>query len=37
MNKKKKLKLKKFRLHPITAYLVLTVLTIILSGVFSLF
>lgn len=37
MNKKKKLKLKKFKLHPITAYLILIVLTFVFSGIFSLF
>lgn len=36
MNEKKKLKLKKFHLHPITAFILLTFLTIILSGILSL-
>ena len=36
MNKKKKLKLKKLKLHPISTYLILILLTIILSGVLSL-
>ena len=33
--KNKKLKLKKFYLHPVTTFIILTILTIILSGVFS--
>ena len=37
MIKKKKLKLKKFSFHPTTTYLLLILLTLILSGVFSLF
>lgn len=36
MNDHKKLKLKKFYLHPVTAFILLTLLTIFLSGVFSL-
>ena len=36
MNGKKKLKLKKFHLHPVTALILLTLLTIILSGILSL-
>ncbi len=36
MNGKKKLKLKKFHLHPVTAFILLTLLTIILSGILSL-
>ena len=35
MNKKKKLRLKKLRFHPITTYLVLIIATIILSGILS--
>lgn len=35
--KKKKLKLKKFSLHPITTYIILIILTFILSGIFSFF
>ncbi len=37
MNKKRKLKLKKFRLHPATTIILLIILTFILSGVLSLF
>lgn len=37
MNKKKKLKLKKFKLHPATTIILLIFLTFILSGVLSLF
>lgn len=37
MNKKKKLKLKKFKLHPATTIILLILLTFILSGVLSLF
>ena len=37
MKEKKKLRLKKFYLHPVTAFILLTLLTIILSGIFSLF
>ena len=37
MNEKRKLKLKKFYFHPITIFLLLTLLVIILSGIFSLF
>ena len=37
MIKKKKLKLKKFSLHPTTTYILLIILTFILSGIFSLF
>lgn len=37
MNTKKKLKLKKFKLHPITTYLILILITILFSGIFSLF
>ena len=36
MKEKKKLKLKKFHLHPVTAFLLLTFLTILLSGFLSL-
>lgn len=35
MKEKKKLKLKKFYLHPITVFILLTLLTVILSGIFS--
>ena len=35
MNRKKKLKLKKLKFHPVTIYILLTFLTIILSGVLS--
>ena len=35
MNGKKKLKLKKFFLHPVTAFIALTFLVIVLSGIFS--
>ena len=37
MKEKKKLKLKKFYLHPVTAFILLTLLTMVLSGIFSLF
>lgn len=37
MNDKRKLKLKKFYFHPITIYLVLTLLVFILSGILSVF
>lgn len=37
MNDKKKLKLKKFYFHPITVFILLTILVIVLSGIFSLF
>ena len=37
MNKKKKRRLKKIKLHPISTYLILIALTIILSGILSLF
>ncbi len=37
MNDKRKLKLKKFYFHPITMYLVLTILVVMLSGLFSIF
>ena len=37
MIKKKKLKLKKFSFHPVTTYIILIVLTFLLSGIFSLF
>lgn len=37
MKEKKKLKLKKFYLHPVTVFILLTFLTIVLSGIFSLF
>ena len=35
MNKKKKLRLKKIKLHPITTYLLLIIITVILSGILS--
>lgn len=35
MKEKRKLKLKKFYLHPITIFILLTLLTVILSGIFS--
>ncbi len=35
MNRKKKLRLKKPRLHPVTVYILLTILTVILSGILS--
>ena len=35
MNKKKKLKLKKPKLHPVTLYIILTILTVIISGILS--
>ena len=35
MNRKKKLKLKKLKFHPVTIYILLTFLTIILSGILS--
>ncbi|MBR3660414.1 MAG: AbgT family transporter [Bacilli bacterium] len=35
MNKKKKIRLKKLKLHPITTYLILIALTIIASGILS--
>ena len=37
MNEKRKLKLKKFYFHPITTFLILTLLVIVFSGIFSLF
>ena len=37
MKEKKRLRLKKFYLHPVTAFILLTFLTMILSGIFSLF
>ena len=37
MNDKRKLKLKKFYFHPITTFIVLTILVVVLSGIFSLF
>lgn len=37
MKDKKKLKLKKFYFHPITTFIFLTILVVILSGIFSLF
>ena len=37
MNDKRKLKLKKFYFHPITIFLVMTIVVVILSGIFSLF
>lgn len=37
MKEKKKLKLKKFSLHPVTTFILLTVLVIVLSGIFSAF
>ena len=37
MKRKKKIKLKKFYLHPVTSFILLTAITMILSGVFSLF
>ena len=37
MNKKKKLRLKKIRLHPISTYLILMIITIILSWILSIF
>lgn len=37
MNDKRKLKLKKFYFHPITTFILLTLLVVILSGIFSIF
>ena len=37
MNRKKKLKLKKVKLHPVTLYIILIIFTMILSGVLSIF
>ena len=37
MNDKRKLKLKKFYFHPITTFLTMTILVVVLSGIFSLF
>ncbi len=37
MNKKRKLRLKRIKLHPVTIYLLLTLLTIIVSGILSSF
>jgi len=37
MKERKKLKLKKFYLHPVTTFILLTILTMVLSGIFSLF
>lgn len=36
MNKEKKLKLKKFYMHPVTAFILLTFIVMLLSGIFSL-
>ena len=36
MRDKKKLKLKKFYLHPVTTFIILTIVVMILSGIFSL-
>ena len=37
MKDKKKMKLKKFYFHPITAFIGLTILTVLLSGILSIF
>lgn len=37
MKEKKRLKFKKFYLHPVTTFILLTILVMILSGIFSLF
>lgn len=37
MKDKKKLKLKKFYLHPVTSFILLTIIVMFLSGIFSLF
>ena len=37
MIKKKKLKLKKFSFHPLTTYIILIIITFLLSGIFSIF
>ena len=37
MNDKKKLRLKKFYFHPVTTFLLMTIIVILLSGLFSLF
>ena len=37
MNDKKKLKLKKFYFHPITIFILLTIVVVILSGILSAF
>lgn len=37
MKEKKKLKLKKFYLHPITSFILLTIIVVLLSGILSLF
>lgn len=37
MKENKKIRLKKFYLHPVTAFILLTILVMILSGIFSLF
>lgn len=37
MNDKKKLRLKKFYFHPITMFIIMTIVVILLSGIFSLF
>ena len=37
MNEKRKLKFKKFYLHPITVFMILSIILVILSGLFSLF
>ena len=36
MNDKKRLKLKKFYLHPVTTFIILTLVVIVLSGILSL-
>ena len=35
MNRKKKLRLKKPKLHPVTLYIILTILTVLISGILS--
>lgn len=37
MNDKRKLRLKKFYFHPITTFLIMTIIVVLLSGIFSLF
>ena len=37
MNENKKLKLKKFYLHPVTAFMVMTIILVILSWILSIF
>ena len=35
MNKRKKMRLKRIKMHPVTTYILLTLLTVIVSGILS--